>query len=349
MTTTAIRPIRLGLVGYGVGGKYFHAPFIRAAEGVELVGVVARSAGKQEDVARDLPGVSVFPSLSAMIAEAGLDAVAITTPPQTRRDLVLEAIGAGLHVVADKPFGPSAGAAQLLVDAAARAGVVLNVFHNRRRDADFVTLRGVVASGALGEIRRFRSIMDQDSPDSLETGPTGGLLRDLGSHVVDQHLTLLGPVTAVHATLDITDRFGSPTDCAFWIWMQHASGATSTTSATKLNYSSTRELRVYGTEGIYAVQSADVQTDAVFAGVDPAADREGWGYDVPANWGTLATAAGRVRIPSAQGDYTGYYEDFARAVRGAGPEPVPGAEGVAVLAVLDAARLSAESGRLIRL
>jgi predicted dehydrogenase len=99
--------VRLGLVGYGTGGQHFHAPFIAAAKGVELAGVVARAPATVAKVKADLPGVPIYASLTEMLA-AGVDAVTITTPPQTRRELVLEAIAAGVHVIADKPFAPNA-------------------------------------------------------------------------------------------------------------------------------------------------------------------------------------------------------------------------------------------------
>ena len=340
--------MRIGVVGYGAGGRYFHAPFIEAADGVELAGVVVRSAEKRAEVRQDYPGLPVFGCLAEML-EAGVDAVTITTPPHTRRDLVLEAIRAGVHVVADKPFGPTAEAARELADAASKAGVVLNVYHNRRRDADILTLAGVLASGKLGQLWRVHSIMDQDNADSLEVGSTGGLLRDLGSHLVDQMLWLLGPAHLVHATLDWTDRFGERTDCGFVVTMTHASGAVSTVSASKLNHSSTRELRAYGSNGSYVATGADVQAEALSAGRRPAAEPATWGFDAPQNWGTLALKSGREAIPSAQGNYAGFYADFARAVRGEGPEPVPAVEGIRTLEVLDAARRSALENAVIAL
>ncbi|MGO1285606.1 MAG: Gfo/Idh/MocA family protein [Brachybacterium sp.] len=121
--------MRLGLVGYGNGGRHFHAPFIQAADGIEIAGVVARAETTRAAVAQDLPGVPIHGSLPEMLA-AGVDAVTVTTPPSTRRELVLEAIEAGVHVVADKPFAPSAAVARELADAAQAAGVVLSVFHN---------------------------------------------------------------------------------------------------------------------------------------------------------------------------------------------------------------------------
>lgn len=340
--------MRIGIVGYGVGGRYFHAPFIEAADGVELAGVVARSPERRAEVAADFPGLPVFGSLAEML-DAGVDAVTVTTPPHTRRELVLEAIAGGVHVVADKPFGPDAAAARELAEAAERAGVVLNVYHNRRRDADILTLAGVLASGQLGELWRVHSIMDQDGADTLETGATGGLLRDLGSHLVDQMLWLLGPATHVYGTLDWTDSFGETTDCGFFLTLTHASGAVSTVSASKLNHSTTRELRAYGSEGSYIASGADVQAEAIFAGRRPAREPATWGIDVPENWGTLAVSGGRSRVASEQGNYAGFYTEFARAVRDGGPGPVPAAEGVRTLEVLDAARLSALENRVVEL
>src|SRR6478752_6597823 len=126
--------VRIGVVGYGSGGRNFHTPFIEAAAGVELVGVVARSAERKAAIGRDWPGVPIYGSLTDLLA-AGVDAVTITTPPATRRELVLEAVAAGVHVIADKPFAPTAADARELEHAAAEAGVLLSVYHNRRWDA----------------------------------------------------------------------------------------------------------------------------------------------------------------------------------------------------------------------
>lgn len=112
--------------------------------------------------------------------------------PQTRRKLVLEAIAAGLHVIADKPFAPNAAGGRELDSAAKAKGVLLSVYHNRRYDADMQTVYKLVNDGRLGKIWRVHSRMDQDGAHTLEGSPTGGLLRDLGSHVVDQMIYLLG-------------------------------------------------------------------------------------------------------------------------------------------------------------
>lgn len=335
--------MRLGLVGYGMGGRYFHAPFILAAEGCELVGVVARSPQKVADAQSDLPGVPIFGSLTELI-DAGVDAVTISTPPQTRRALVLEAIARGVHVVADKPFAPTADAGRDLVEAARDGGVLLSVFHNRRWDTDITTLRSVLDSQALGEIWRLDSRFDLDQAETLEAGPDGGLLRDLGSHLVDQALWLLGPAQRVLANLDWLQLPEGPTDAGFVLTISHTSGAHSHISASKVNRTESRELRVFGSSGSYVSSQSDVQAQAIFAGRHPADDLTAWGYEEQGRWGTLATADERRRVPSLQGSYADYYSRFAAAVAGSGPQPVPASEAVATLAVLDAARLSATSG-----
>ena len=340
--------MRLGLVGYGVGGRYFHAPFIAAARGVELAGVVTRSPERRAELAEDFPDVRAYDSSADLLA-AGVDAVTITTPPQTRRELVLQALAAGVPTIADKPFAPTADAGRELVAAAREAGIPLNVFHNRRWDSDIRTLAAVIEGGALGELWLVESRMDQDNAATLETGPTGGLLRDLGSHLVDQVLWLLGPAHTVYAELDHVDTEDGPTDCRFTVSLTHAHGVHSRVSASKINHLEDRELRAYGSTGSYVAHGTDVQAQAVFAGRRPIDEGDAWGYEAPERWGTLHAATGPVSVPSEQGAYQDYYTQFAAALRGEQAFPVPAEQAVDTLAVLDAARISAAENRTVDL
>ena len=172
--------MKLGLVGFGFGGRIFHAPSITAADGVELAGVVARSAARRADAAEEYPDVPLYGSLTELLA-AGVDAVVITTPPETRRELVLEAIAAGVHVVADKPFAPNAEVGRELVQAAAEAGVILNVFHNRRWDTDIRTLRSVLDSGEVGQVARFESRFDSTSRKPSRPAPRADCFATLAA------------------------------------------------------------------------------------------------------------------------------------------------------------------------
>ena len=341
--------MRIGVVGYGTGGQHFHTPFIAAAKGCDLAAIVARAPDTVARARADWPGTPIFASLSEMIAAGVCDAVTITTPPQTRRALVLEAVAAGLHVIADKPFAPDAAGAMELDRAAQAKGVVLGVYQNRRFDADLQTLRKVIADGRLGKVWRIESRMDQDGAHTLEPGPTGGLLRDLGSHVVDQMIYLLGPVAVVDAQMDLVDLPQGLTDASFTITLRHHSGAHSHVSASKLNHIDARELRAYGDLGAYVSSTTDVQAQDIFAGKRPAHDLSAWGYEPSANWGTLYSGADAEIVPSEQGRYHDYYEAFEHAVRTSTAPPVTAAEGARTLAVLDAARKSAAEGRSIQL
>ncbi|RRQ28562.1 Gfo/Idh/MocA family oxidoreductase [Rhodococcus sp. Eu-32] len=340
--------VRIGVVGYGVGGQYFHVPFVQAAEGVELVGIVTRSPERAAQVQSDVPGTPVFQSLGELI-DAGVDAVTITTPPETRRELVLEALSRGVHVVADKPFAPDPQGGLDLVEAADKAGLLLSVFQNRRWDADIRTLRAVIDRGELGRVWRIESRFDLDEPSTLELGPTGGLLRDLGSHLVDQVLWLFGRATSVYARMDWVGDGDQRTDSAFVVDIDHASGVHSTVSATKINRFQARQLRVYGTDGSFYSDGTDVQAQSIFAGRRPVDDPESWGYELEDRWGTLYTDAGARKVPSEQGSYQDYYSAFAAAVRCEGPQPVPAAEAIHTLEVLDVARRAAYTGQVIEL
>lgn len=339
--------MRIGLVGYGNGGRNFHAPFIEAAKGVELTGVVARASATKENVHKDFPDVAIFSSLGEMIASGTVDAVTVTTPPHTRRELVLEAIDSGLHVVADKPFAPDAAGARELADAANAKGVLLGVYQNRRFDSDFLTLRKLIQSGRIGDIWRLHSRYDLDEPGTIEVGPTGGVLRDLGSHIVDQALNLLGPPSTVFGQLEIVDMPEGPTDAGFTMTIIHENGARSLVSASKLNRIRERTFRVYGSGGSYVSSSTDAQEVALHLGKRPIHDLVGWGYEPESNWGTLRTGTGEEHVPSEQGRYHDYYEAFARAASEGGEAPATATQGAMTLSVLDAVRESSTTGKSI--
>jgi len=340
--------MRIGLVGYGTGGRYFHAPFIDAADGVELVGVVTRSLSRRAELESDYPGIPAYDSLTDLL-DAGVDAVTITTPPDTRFALVMEALERDVHVVADKPFAPDAETAATMDRTARDRGLVLSVFHNRRWDADIRTLKKVLDSGALGTLTRVESRFDLNEPDSLELGPTGGLLRDLGSHLVDQVLWLLGPAVRVYSVLDWIGEGDDRTDSSFVITITHTSGIVSIVSSTKRNFAQSRELRAYGGAGSFFSSGTDVQAQAIFAGHRPVDAPDTWGFEREDRWGTLTTAEGTHPVPSEQGRHQDYYTAFATAVRTHTAPPVPAEQAVQTIAVLDAARLSAAEHRAVEL
>src|SRR6516165_2231962 len=192
-------PVRIGLAGYGLGGRYFHAPLIASAGNCEFLGVVTTSPERRRQVAEDF-GRPAFASL-AELAGAGADAVAISTPVATHVTLTQQALRLGLAVVCDKPFAPDADSARQTVRLAEQLNVPLSVYQNRRWDSDFLTLRKLLDDGSLGTLTVFESRFERFRPHSGPGAAGGGTLLDFGSHLADQALVLAGPVTGVYAEM----------------------------------------------------------------------------------------------------------------------------------------------------
>jgi predicted dehydrogenase len=345
------QPVRIGLVGYGKGGRFFHAPLISGAAGCELAGVVTRSAGRRGELERDYPGTPAYDDL-AQLAAAGVEAVVISTPADTHVPLSLQALSLGLPVVCDKPFALQSAAAREVVEAAERAGLPLTVYQNRRFDADLITVQAVIASGELGQVNRFESRIEQYAPPDGIPDSGGGILFDLGAHLVDQALLLFGPVTSVYAELD--DAGGVPG--RFFIAARHtgggpgrhAGGVVSHLAGDLLRHGAPgKRFRVFGTRGRYDVDNFDGQADALMAGGSPAGFGPAWGVVPPEWWGRLHQDRTTGPWPSERGDWTVFYSSFARAVRGQGAVPVDPSDAVAGLEVLEAARRSASTRQVV--
>ena len=339
-------PVRIGLAGYGRGGRYFHAPLIGLAPECVLAAVVTQNPRRRAELAQDLPGVPAVDSLGDLAA-AGADAVVITTPLDTHEALVREAIALGFPVVCDKPFTPDASSARALIEAAERSGVPLAVYQNRRWDADFLTVRALVESGALGAVISFESRMEQYPPAGGFATTGGGVLRDFGSHLADQALQLFGPAAAVYAETHLTP---SGFDDGFFLSLRHAGGVVSHLRGDwALRGAPGPRFRVTGSTGTFAVESDDGQAGWLLAGRSPR--DEAFGTVPQERWGRIYRGedAEPEPVPAERGRWSGFYSAFARAVRGAGPLPVDPRDAVAALEVLDAARLSAARAEVVRL
>lgn len=339
--------MKIGLIGYGKGGRYFHAPLLASMTGATFAGVVTRSPERRQELRKDHPKVPAFDSLAEMVA-AGVDAVVISTPLDSRRALILEAIELGVPVVSDKPFAPDAKQAQDLVDAADRRGVLLGVYQNRRWDSDFLTVRKLIDQQVLGQISRFESRVERYSPSSVGKESGGGILLDLGSHLVDQALVLFGPARRVYAEL----AYATPerhVDHGFFVSMVHANGVTSHLWGSCLQNAQGPRFRVNGAQGCYTVDGLDGQEAAALAGLSPKSEGERWGVEEHRRWGWFEQGEHRERVPSERGCWTEFYRQLQEAVTNQGPNPVDAREAVASAKVLDAARISALEGRVVTL
>jgi predicted dehydrogenase len=336
--------VRMGLVGYGFGGRYFHAPLLASAPACDFAGVVTTSESRRAELAWDHPGVRTYDSLESLAAD-GAVAVAISTPAGTHAPLALRAISLGLAVVCDKPFALSSADAREVVGEAETAGVALSVYQNRRWDSDLLTLQTLLRRHRLGEVQRFESTFERFVTESGPPEAGGGVLRDFGSHLVDQALLLFGPPASVHAelrrTADVVTGFSAS--------LLHAGGVRSHLSGDWREGAPAPRLRVSGTEGTYVVPRMDCQERHLIAGRSPATEGDDWGREDAADWGWIQRGDSRAVVPSERGRWDSYYPAFAAAVRGEGEVPVDPADAVLALEVIEAAERSAADGVVVTL
>lgn len=344
-------PLRVGLIGYGLAGSVFHAPLIAATGGLALDTVVTANPERQEQARSRYPDVRPVAAPDELFDRAGeLDLVVIASPNRTHVPLATAALKAGLPVVVDKPVAGTAAEARGLAALAEERGLLLSVFQNRRWDNDFLTLRKLLADGELGDVWRFESRFERWRPrpkggwrESGDPAEIGGLLYDLGSHVVDQALVLFGPATQVYAETDVR-RPGAEADDDTFVALTHASGVRSHLYVSATTAQLGPRFRVLGSRAGYVKYGLDPQEAALREGLRPGP--AGWGVEPEPLWGRLGsgespvTGGGRP-VPTLPGDYPAYYAAVAAALTGAGPDPVPALEAAAALDVLEAARRSA--------
>jgi predicted dehydrogenase len=337
--------IRVALLGYGLGGRSFHAPIIAATPGMRLATVVTGDAERQRLVRSEHPDARVVTSADELLRERGAtDLVVISTPNRTHVPLALQAIDAGLAVVVDKPIAPTAAEARRIADAARNKGVFLSVYQNRRWDGDIRTLMRLISDGALGKVLRFESRLERWRPEPKggwrelgDAAEAGGLLYDLGTHIIDQALFLFGPVTDVYAELD--RRRGLDVDDDVFVALTHASGVRSHLWTSLFAAQLGPRLRVLGDRAAYTKVSDDVQEAALRRGERPGTPE--WGLEPPERYGLLGVGAEARPVPTERGDYREFYVGVVRSLRDGAPPPVDPADAIAALEIIETARSSA--------
>jgi predicted dehydrogenase len=346
-------PIRVALIGYGLGGRVFHAPLIASTPGMQLAAIVTRNAERREQAKRDFPDARIVDSAHDLFGRPDdLELVAVASPNRAHAPQARAALEAGLHVVVDKPFATTAAEARQVIDDAARHGRIVVPFQNRRWDGDFITVRRLIAEGAFGEVLRFESRFERWRPtprgdwrESADPSEAGGLLFDLGAHLVDQALTLFGPVTQVYAEAN-ERRAGVHAEDDAFIAMLHASGVRSHLWMNALVAQAAARLRVVGRQASYAKYGLDGQEDALRAGKRPG-DAE-WGED-PSPWGQLATGDDVRVVRTERGAYEQFYAAVAAAIRDGAPPPVDARGVVHQIEIIEAAHRAAAENRILSL
>lgn len=354
---TGGEPVRVGVIGYGLAGAVFHAPLVAATPGMSVAALVTGNAQRQAKAREDYPEAAIYSTADDLWAQrATLDLVVVATPNRSHVPLALAALDAGLPVVVDKPVAPSSADAQRLIEAAERAGKLLTVFQNRRWDNDYLTIQRLIAADLLGPLTRLESRFERYRPtpkagawrelDSPEEA--GGLLFDLGAHLIDQALVLFGRPVSVYAEM-LTRRPGAVVDDDTFVALRFANDAVAHLWMSASVRHPGPRFRVVGLRGMHVKDGLDPQEEALRTGARPG--MEGWGLEPPDQRGKLWTQVGEValasRVESAPGRYEAFYAAMRDALREGAPVPVDPREALLALRVIEAARESARTGQVV--
>ncbi len=344
-TPTTADPIRTGIIGFGLAGRVFHAPFIATDPAFRLDLIATASEERAADAREQHPEAEIVASPEELLARAGdLDLVVLASPAHTHLEQGIAALEAGANLVIDKPFVPSVLDAKKLIAKAEESGKVLAVFHNRRWDGDFLTVKKLIADGALGTVHRFESTFERwagptadrwQDTTTIEQG--AGITYDLGSHLIDQALQLFGPAVVELAELGIV-REGSISDDDAFISLAHSNGVRSHITISRAAGQSGPRFRVLGSDSAYSVYGLDGQEPALKMRQWPGS--EGYGVTPESEWGLLGidgSAVGLTAVPTEAGNYPAFYAGVAAAIRDGAPSPVDPREALEVVRIIERA------------
>jgi predicted dehydrogenase len=350
-------PLRVGLIGFGLAGRVFHGPLLAADPRFDIAAVVTGDPERQADARQRHPGADVVASPEEVLERADeLDLVVVASPPMTHVALAKAAIDAGLAVVVDKPLCATSAEAEDLVSHAVAAGRPLTVFQNRRWDSDFLTLKREVAAGSLGEVRQLESRFERwkapggdpaiprcanqasqraAPPPWRSQGPdeAGGVVYDLGSHLVDQAIQLMGPVVDIHAEITSYGRTTGPDDG--FLSLRHVGGGVSRLWMSSVAGQVGPRFRVLGASGAFLSWGLDVQEPQLAAGlspIDPA-----YGMPPEEQWPLVGAGPSAAPVRPVRGDYPAFYAGVADAMTSGAAMPVNPSDSADVVRVLEEA------------
>lgn len=341
--------IRVGLVGFGMAGRVFHAPLISSVEGLELAAVVERNSSK---AAERYPGITTYRSIEELLSDASIRLVVVATPNSTHFPIAMQALEAAKSVVVDKPVALSSSEVAQLTELAGGIGLHVFPFHNRRFDNDFLTIRKLMDEHSLGRLVHFESNFDRWRPGQStrawkEDADEGGILLDLGTHLVDQALVLFGQPAAVGAEVQ-RERDGEGSNDSITIRLHYFTGLSITLGANCLSSLARPRFHLRGTRGNFWKWGLDPQEEAL--GKVTKIEDTNWGQEQSEHWGTLSVdvdgGVATQPVESAMGDYRLFYAGVRDVLKGNSTSPpVTPTEAWRVARVLEWAKESSEKQR----
>ena len=348
------------VIGFGLGGSVFHAPFVSAVPGLRLAAIMQRTG---DAAAKAYPATRIARSLDEILADKSIDLVVVSTPNETHFVLARRVIEAGKHVIIDKPFAPTSQEALELLRIAKSKGLLAIPFHNRRWDGDFLTVKKLLKEGALGRLVTFESHFDRFRPIPRENtwkeaeNPANGMLFDLGPHLVDQVLALFGAPGTITASVR-ADRYETAIEDAFDITLHYpgkdGKGLLAHCRTSYLACDNSPRFLLHGTRGSFRKHGLDPQEGALVGGANlpvmgsPAV----WLLEKESAWGKLTVAPVPAdpamlvehHVKTEPGDYRGFYANVRDAVLGKAEPAVTGEDGYRVTKLLELARVSSKQG-----
>ncbi len=331
--------LRVGIIGYGLAGRVFHAPLVNAEPRLELAAIVTSDAGRAAEASDRYPGAAIVPGVDALLDRGDLDAVVVAAPTPRHVEIAEQVIAAGLATVVDKPLAVRAADAERLIVLAEQRGVALTVFQNRRWDGDFLTVRRLIDEGALGDVWRFESrfewISSRPRPEwkvGTAGAEGGGVAYDLGAHLIDQAIQLFGPVADVYGELDVR-RPGGVNDDDSFIAITHASGVRSHLAMASLVAQRGFRFRVLGSGSAYTSWGLDPQEAQLASGLSPL--DPAFGVLPPDAYGRVGRDGETEAVPTERGGYREFYRRLADALEGSGPLPVDPRDAIAPIRIIE--------------
>jgi scyllo-inositol 2-dehydrogenase (NADP+) len=361
--------IGVAVIGFGLAGQVFHAPFVSAVPGLRLEAIVQR---KGDEAGKAYPAVRILRSVEEALKDSAVQLVVVGTPNETHFELAKQALLAGKHVVIDKPFAATSVEAGELKELAERQGVVLAPFHNRRWDGDFLTVKKLLDKEAVGRLVTYESHFDRFRPLPRENtwkegaNSANGLLMDLGPHLVDQALALFGAPAGITASVR-KDRDLTAIEDAFDITLEYPGysgehGLRAHCRSSMLACDAAPRFLLHGTKGSFKKYGLDPQESALVEGARaggakvPRVGEGEWLAEPEAEWGMLTVAPVppdpgmliRTKVKTELGDYRGYYANVRDAINGVAKLAVTPEDGWRVVKLLEMARESSAAGRTLK-
>jgi scyllo-inositol 2-dehydrogenase (NADP+) len=334
--------INVGIIGYGLSGRAFHAPFIANLDQYSLDCIVS---SRFEEIHEDFENVSVLKDPQELINDPNIDLIIIATPNITHFSLGMDALEAGKHVVIEKPFVVNVEEGRKLIQKAKEKNLVLSVYQNRRWDADFLTIKKLIADGRLNNIQSYSVHFDRFRPHVRDRWrekqmPGSGILYDLGAHIIDQALVLFGVPDWLQADV-LAQRDGAQVDDYFNVTLAYGKMRVNLKGSCMVLKPSAR-YQIHTASASFVKSGIDVQEAALTRGENPR--NPDWGREPEDQWGYYYTGSdtnlNEERIESLPGAYQDFYLELAQAIMGKAKNPVDPATSLLTIEIIQAALAS---------